>query len=1467
LFIKRKKTTFALELNNSTIKKVSYVVRFVVGIVLGFYLALLLFTASPACQRWLAAKVSDVATRELQTKVEIGRARIGLFNRVVIDDILVMDQQSDTLLAAARLSAKMDVWQLMQGYVRIANIQLFGYDARLRRRQPDEPYNFQFIIDRFASQDTTSTPLDLAIKSIIIRRGTLSHDLDYEPASNRFTPAHVRLKDLGIRASINALTNGSISASISQLSFTEENSGFALNNLSATFEATQRRAFLSDAVITLPQSELNIPSLTIDEPLASLERTDALAYVNGRVTPSDLSCFLPQLATFNKPLHLESELSKTGKRIDIPRLLLHAEGLALNANAAAHLQLEDSTRALPLDDVRLDIERFYVSKDFYHPILLCINSEWPSTLSSETLGKLTQLGDIDIQGKAEGKMQPRQATADLQVKTALGQALAKGQMNEKEHFNLHLETKDLKIASLSDDPSDLPVDHVNILADVEGNLKQRIAKGSLALTDILIKGSRIDHILSDFALKTNQLRTSIEVADDEYSLRFSADLHDIDSLRPSLNTLEHIQGDIVLEDVEIRSAEHNYDLHQLKFTTNNDSLGHHLVMKGDFINARADGRFRYTHLVPTIQQFLHRVLPSLIPAASSSSLASTDQVQFSLHAWNVNPIFNLFNLDIQMPEAAYVDGNLDGSSQTMSLKVDLPRIIYASEDLRAVSLTAQQEGDSISSVITMQRMMEEGPMSFTVSAAGGNDLLSSTIGWDNQLLPSHRGELNALTHFFRNEENKLGAEIDIKQGQLVISDTTWNVQASKLMLHDDVVDVHGFEVSQLGRHLHVNGRVSKNPADTLYADLQGINLQYIFGIIDFHDVEMAGLATGKVKIHDIFTSVAVDADMRVDNFTLNDGLLGTVYVTGGFGRKDDRAIDIDAYVHEPLRHEISHVVGLIKPGHEEGRGMQLDIQARYLNTYFINSFTEGIFTDLQGRATGHAYLHGPFKRLDLEGELAVDTLYTTIDVLGTHYHLLGGDSLHLYPGGIRFTNVKVYDRYHQPGMNSHYADLDGELRFEHFQNIHFDFNILAHNILGYDFRDFGDQSFYGTVFADGTVRLSGRPGALDIDLHCRPTSGTVFTYNVSTPETMTDNEFITFVSQNQAEALKATARKSENSGSSNEEEEVEDDEPTDIHINFDLDITPDAQMRLLMDPRSEDYITLFGNGHIRANFFNKGRFQMYGTYRVDHGTYRLSLQDVIHKEFRFHPGGTIVFGGQPLKAALDLQAVYTVPSVSLNDLATGSNFSNASVRVNCLMNIGGQAEHPQITFDFDIPNVNEDEKQMVRSLISTEEERNLQVIYLLGIGRFYTYGLADQETQANSAVQSLLSSTLSGQLNDLLSSVVGNGNWNVGTNLSTGTQGWSNVDVEGSLSGRLLNNRLLINGTFGYRDTPISDTNFIGDFDVQWLLTPSGNLSLKAYSETNDRYFTKSALTTQGIGIKVKKDFNTLRELFLPKKK
>ncbi|MCI7310918.1 MAG: translocation/assembly module TamB domain-containing protein, partial [Prevotella sp.] len=130
------------------------------------------------------------------------------------------------------------------------------------------------------------------------------------------------------------------------------------------------------------------------------------------------------------------------------------------------------------------------------------------------------------------------------------------------------------------------------------------------------------------------------------------------------------------------------------------------------------------------------------------------------------------------------------------------------------------------------------------------------------------------------------------------------------------------------------------------------------------------------------------------------------------------------------------------------------------------------------------------------------------------------------------------------------------------------------------------------------------------------------------------------------------------------------------------------------------------------------------------------------------------------------------------------------------------------------------------------------------------------------AMQSLLSGTLSQQLNNVLSSVINNTNWNFGANISTGDEGWNNAQYEGLLSGRLLNNRLLFNGEFGYRDNANSTTNFIGDFDIRYLLLPSGNLAVRMYNQTNDRYFTKNSMTTQGLGLIMKKDFNGWKDLW-----
>jgi hypothetical protein len=129
-------------------------------------------------------------------------------------------------------------------------------------------------------------------------------------------------------------------------------------------------------------------------------------------------------------------------------------------------------------------------------------------------------------------------------------------------------------------------------------------------------------------------------------------------------------------------------------------------------------------------------------------------------------------------------------------------------------------------------------------------------------------------------------------------------------------------------------------------------------------------------------------------------------------------------------------------------------------------------------------------------------------------------------------------------------------------------------------------------------------------------------------------------------------------------------------------------------------------------------------------------------------------------------------------------------------------------------------------------------------------------------MQSLLSGTISQQINTILGNLVKNNNWTFGANISTGDEGFNNAEYEGLLSGRLLNNRLIINGQFGYRDNANATTSFIGDFDISYLLSPNGNIALKVYNQTNDRYFTKSSLNTQGIGLMLKKDFNSFWEMF-----
>ena len=170
-------------------------------VLVALYVTVIVLVHVPAVQRAIGSQVAKAVGEELGTTVQIGRVDLGFFNRLVIDDVLILDQQQKELLNAHRLTTKIDLLALMQGKVSISSVQVFGAHLKIYRRTASSPTNIQFVLDSLASKDTTThTPLDLRINSLIMRHSSVSYDQYDQP----LTPedAERRLHPRGGEASV-----------------------------------------------------------------------------------------------------------------------------------------------------------------------------------------------------------------------------------------------------------------------------------------------------------------------------------------------------------------------------------------------------------------------------------------------------------------------------------------------------------------------------------------------------------------------------------------------------------------------------------------------------------------------------------------------------------------------------------------------------------------------------------------------------------------------------------------------------------------------------------------------------------------------------------------------------------------------------------------------------------------------------------------------------------------------------------------------------------------------------------------------------------------------------------------------------------------------------------------------------------------------------------------------------------------
>ena len=316
-------------------------IQWIIGIICGLYICLQISMHIPPVQRWVGSTASHIVNSICDWDISIGKIRLGLWNRIIIDDITLKDKQDSTLLHASRLAAKLEIIPLFDGKISIANAQLFGTKANLYQRTEHEKPNFQFILDTFKSDNTESNPINLRIGNVVLRRIEVKWDKQWIPhkGMGTFDPSHIHLHDIALTARLKVLNADSLNLSLKRLSF-KEASGFEISNVYGEFSSGSNGAKLENFKIELPHSAISVPSFMAVWPdtlvgtdiIKRLECSSWYTETSIHLTPSDFKAFVPLFANAHTPIELTSKLYGLEECINIPQLRLHNNGsLSLSA--------------------------------------------------------------------------------------------------------------------------------------------------------------------------------------------------------------------------------------------------------------------------------------------------------------------------------------------------------------------------------------------------------------------------------------------------------------------------------------------------------------------------------------------------------------------------------------------------------------------------------------------------------------------------------------------------------------------------------------------------------------------------------------------------------------------------------------------------------------------------------------------------------------------------------------------------------------------------------------------------------------------------------------------------------------------------------------------------------------------------------------------------------------------------------
>ena len=1449
------------------------IINITIWTLIGLYTAIIILLHIPSIQTYIGGCVADALCDKFGTKVKVGRVDLGFINRLILDDSYMQDKNGEQMLRVSRISVKINLLALANGQIEITSAQFFGLHANLYKATPEAKPNFQFVVDALSSKDSTKqkTPLDLQINSLIIRNGEISYRVLSRPSRpGKFSADDINARNISAHIIINRITDDSLNVKVKRIAF-DERCGFKLKSLSLSAIACRTKTKIENFKLELPATLIQIPSLQasyrmkngqIEMPTLQFDGSIKAPYIS----PSDLAVFVPTLTRLNMRPALDIQFNGTGSSLTVKKIIINT------TDGSLQLVANGGVKNYPANP------SWYTNIDQLKAGQQTISNIYAVATGKNVPNIIERLGNVQITGYVGGDK--KNIASEGKLNTSPGNlTLAFDKRGDK--ITAHMETVRFDIGSLVNDNK---LGHISANLNVHGSSKDNFAaqgrvydfdyngykyrslnlnatyrnkrlEGKANIDDPNVQLTAIGTFVNNGAKPNLQLKANIahfepntlRLTDKWQQTAFAANIAcDIKG-----SDINNADGSIELHDFAMRGPETEYNINNVSVKTGYNNGNHFLDVDSDFGTIDINGHFSYNTIVRSVLNMVAAKLPT-IPGLTHKPQREFNDFTLNASLNSTEWMNRLLGIPLEIHRPLNISGEIDDKNEKINLWCDVPSFTFNGNRFSDAFVNVESPSDTLKADIRIKKLDDRGKyMALHLNAGASDNHLNTSLSFSNNERHPLKGIINSSTVFAKDEEGVSTAYIDVLPSRATIGDTTWHVAPSSIIYSKNKLQVNSFSVSHDNQMLAINGTATKSENDSLLVTLNDIDVSYVLNLVNFHSVDFLGMASGEARIAGAFSEKPLlSADVIVKDFKFETGRMGTLYANVGYNHEEGN-IEINA-VAKDEDNRWTDINGYVSPKHNY---IDLAIDAHRTRAEFMESFCGSFMDNVNADINGNVNVVGPLNNINLVGKAVVDGS-VRLSALNTTYWMRG-DSVTFVPDEIKFKGDTLYDR------NGNIGIMTGSIYHKHLTNLSYALKVKAKNLLAYDTHSFGDNTFYGTAYVTGDCDIKGKSGEVVIDIDAVPEKNSILVYNAADQSSIGSTDFITWKDNNVEET-----------DSTDTEHNNKVDISTNIRLNFLINCNPNATLKLIMDEKTGDYITLNGDGVLRASYFNKGSFDIYGNYIVDHGVYKLTIQNIIKKDFTFQKGGSISFGGDPYNAALNLKALYVLNSVSLADLNIGRSFSNNNVRVNCLMNITGNPNSPKVDFDLDMPNMSNDIKQMVYSLLNAEEEKNQQVLYLLAVGRFMAQnnnnnatGETPQYSQTSLAMQSFLSGTISQQLNSVLSNVINSSNWNFGANISTGTEGFNNAEYEGMLSGSLLNNRLLFNGQFGYRDNANATTSFIGDFDIKYLLFPNGNLAINVYNKTNDRYFTRNSLNTQGLGVIMKKDFTRISDLFFWRKK